>query len=600
VCACLQLPLRTVTAQEVEATTSSPAEMTLKLACVSRWAVTGTPIGHRGLSDLYGLFVFLDIFPFIDSRVWKRLIEIPFKKGDPSLLLDLIREIWMRRSDRDPEVLRDRHIPPLTEHTVTLRFSPLESEVYEEQKNSTRNAILRDLSVERLDERLSMKRLDELRRLCCHPLMNQHNRHSETKSKVKTFKSMEEISRDMAKHLDRERHASEREFVRALISLSFSYAEANDWGQTLQVLVEALRVTFLGLPRDLRTLEGSWRDTWLAFEEPPEVELVTRDAEFYQWKTVEHTVYTHLCVTLRNVLDQLSVQPSQDASTVSVVQQCNRFLPYFERKKKEMEDELVGTEQHEGKEVQKDIDMYEEILRDNLHRAHSHHIHDFQHLDDIWPSAEVESLLGERAVEIAAGRDFDGPERNSGRIVHMLEERLKQGKDRDTKVKMRIFNVLSAVLDMDPLPSFKTCKIDKPVDQPESAAGKAEKQIEVLQISVKNWLPHAELMTDEMAESLENHMIHQWQFPKITSSADAEKKQRAIRTALGHEYMESFSWETLMAEWRAEDVTVQVNTLDERLLRTMMEIPKLKQKLQKCEEATDQKRTQINRDVNMV
>lgn len=58
----------------VESVSTATAEMALKLSAVNRWCVTGTPI-NTSVNDLYGLLLFLDVYPFSLQPVRK---SIPF------------------------------------------------------------------------------------------------------------------------------------------------------------------------------------------------------------------------------------------------------------------------------------------------------------------------------------------------------------------------------------------------------------------------------------------------------------------------------------------------------------------------------------------
>ena len=109
---------------------SSVAQMALQLHCINRWAVTGTPIS-RGLDDLYGLILFLQLDPFrdrmyrsvlftaavlhsfcllllglsrlfiiccLERRWWRCGFQQPYEEGNSQPMIDLLQKIMWRNS----------------------------------------------------------------------------------------------------------------------------------------------------------------------------------------------------------------------------------------------------------------------------------------------------------------------------------------------------------------------------------------------------------------------------------------------------------------------------------------------------------------------
>ena len=61
----------------VHSTETKCAEMANGLKAINRWCVTGTPIG-RSLTDLRGLFTFIQEDPYITKRWFKEELYKPY------------------------------------------------------------------------------------------------------------------------------------------------------------------------------------------------------------------------------------------------------------------------------------------------------------------------------------------------------------------------------------------------------------------------------------------------------------------------------------------------------------------------------------------
>lgn len=70
-------------AQYVKSSTCGPARMAARVSATHRWAVSGTPIGDRGLLDLYGLLLFLRLEPFTDvgERVTRDMLASALERA---------------------------------------------------------------------------------------------------------------------------------------------------------------------------------------------------------------------------------------------------------------------------------------------------------------------------------------------------------------------------------------------------------------------------------------------------------------------------------------------------------------------------------------
>ena len=102
------------------------AEMALRIPANFRWCVTGTPIGRRGLNDLYGLFKFLQLKPFCNIRNWKEFIECGSRTGskleENKELLEVLRRVMWRHSAK--QVQSELKIPEFSKKDVFFFAKP--------------------------------------------------------------------------------------------------------------------------------------------------------------------------------------------------------------------------------------------------------------------------------------------------------------------------------------------------------------------------------------------------------------------------------------------------------------------------------------------
>ncbi|XP_039294861.1 E3 ubiquitin-protein ligase SHPRH [Nilaparvata lugens] len=112
-------------AQMVECVSSKPYSMVSSLHTVHRWAVCGTPI-QRHVSDLYGLFSFLQVEPYGSSRkCWQQL-----ENNWPALAEVLPHVMWRTGKCH---VLHELNVPPQRTRTHWLTFTPTEFFFYRKQ-----------------------------------------------------------------------------------------------------------------------------------------------------------------------------------------------------------------------------------------------------------------------------------------------------------------------------------------------------------------------------------------------------------------------------------------------------------------------------------
>ena len=123
-------------AQRVEVTTTKLAKMALKLKAEYLWAVSGTPIGHGKLQDLYGLFLFLGLAPF-DNREWfNSCLSSTIEGVDDRIQLILHKIFW--RSTKGLETVKNQvGLPEMRDEQIILNFSSIERHFYDRQLEKT-------------------------------------------------------------------------------------------------------------------------------------------------------------------------------------------------------------------------------------------------------------------------------------------------------------------------------------------------------------------------------------------------------------------------------------------------------------------------------
>ncbi|KAI5792198.1 SNF2 family N-terminal domain-containing protein [Pyronema domesticum] len=116
-------------AHQIREQSTIQSKAAMSLTAQRRWAVTGTPVQNR-LSDLASLIKFLRVKPFDETSTFTQWISAPLKNpsptGDNSLSLRLLVDSITLRRQKDKISL-----PPKTDETIFLQFSPAEKEVYD-------------------------------------------------------------------------------------------------------------------------------------------------------------------------------------------------------------------------------------------------------------------------------------------------------------------------------------------------------------------------------------------------------------------------------------------------------------------------------------
>lgn len=232
-------------AQMVECPTAKAAEMALRLASVNRWCVSGTPV-QRGLEDLYGLVLFLGLDPYWVKHWWDQLLYRPYRRGNTEPLYCVIAQILWRSAKKD--VIDQIQIPPQTEETHWLHFSPVEGHFYHRQHEVCSQDALHKLrkisdwslklgSLDRRTVNTILCPLLRLRQACCHPQAVR----GEFLPLQKSTMTMEELLKSLQKKCRVECEEAHRQLVCALNGLAGIHIIRNEFGEAVEMYREVLR-----------------------------------------------------------------------------------------------------------------------------------------------------------------------------------------------------------------------------------------------------------------------------------------------------------------------------------------------------------------------
>uniref|UniRef100_A0A2C9K2C0 Transcription termination factor 2 n=1 Tax=Biomphalaria glabrata TaxID=6526 RepID=A0A2C9K2C0_BIOGL len=119
---------------------SATAMSICKLRCLSRWALTGTPI-QNDLTDMYALLRFLRFSPFDEYKVWKKHVDLA--KGSTTRLNTIVKALLLRRTkdqtskDGKPLVA----LPSRSKETILVELGPEERAVYDKLFRKTQSTV---------------------------------------------------------------------------------------------------------------------------------------------------------------------------------------------------------------------------------------------------------------------------------------------------------------------------------------------------------------------------------------------------------------------------------------------------------------------------
>ena len=139
----------------------------------------GTPV-NKGLSDLYGLVLFLGLEPYSTAQWWERCLLNSYRVGMHRPMLDVMSRVFWRSAKK--HVGGEVNLPPQTDKVTWLRFSPVEDHFYRRQNqmaidDASKASLLRlrqstttQLSaLDRYTLNTLLAPLLRLRQACCHP-----------------------------------------------------------------------------------------------------------------------------------------------------------------------------------------------------------------------------------------------------------------------------------------------------------------------------------------------------------------------------------------------------------------------------------------------
>ncbi|XP_023605934.1 E3 ubiquitin-protein ligase SHPRH isoform X3 [Myotis lucifugus] len=232
-------------AQMVECPAVKAAEMAQRLSGINRWCISGTPV-QRGLEDLFGLVVFLGVEPFCVKHWWVRLLYHPYCRKNPQPLYSFIAKILWRSAKKD--VIDQIQIPPQTEETHWLHFSPVERHFYHRQHEvCCQDAVVKlrkisdwALKLSSLDRRTVTSILYPLLRLrqaCCHPQAVR----GEFLPLQKSTMTMEELLTSLQKKCGTECEEAHRQLVCALNGLAGIHIIKGEYALAAELYREVLR-----------------------------------------------------------------------------------------------------------------------------------------------------------------------------------------------------------------------------------------------------------------------------------------------------------------------------------------------------------------------
>ncbi|CAI9173628.1 unnamed protein product [Rangifer tarandus platyrhynchus] len=232
-------------AQMVECPAVKAAEMAQRLSGINRWCISGTPV-QRGLEDLFGLVVFLGVEPYCVKHWWVRLLYRPYCKKNPHFLYSFIAKIMWRSAKKD--VIDQIQIPPQTEETHWLHFSPVERHFYHRQHEvCCQDAVVKlrkisdwALRLSSLDRRTVTSILYPLLRLrqaCCHPQAVR----GEFLPLQKSTMTMEELLTSLQKKCGTECEEAHRQLVCALNGLAGIHIIKGEYALAAELYREVLR-----------------------------------------------------------------------------------------------------------------------------------------------------------------------------------------------------------------------------------------------------------------------------------------------------------------------------------------------------------------------
>lgn len=110
------------------------AQAALALRAGRRWAVTGTPV-QNGLSDMFSLFRFIQVYPYSDRSIFDQHIITPWTTGDRENAIQRLKKLLQYIMLRRPASIIS--LPDRTDRVISLTFDAQEREKYQQLAQAT-------------------------------------------------------------------------------------------------------------------------------------------------------------------------------------------------------------------------------------------------------------------------------------------------------------------------------------------------------------------------------------------------------------------------------------------------------------------------------
>ena len=222
-------------AQMVETPTSKVAEMTSRLNACYLWAVTGTPIGRNGFEDLFGLIVFLRMYPF-NRRLWWRWLATYVYRMNPNLFYDFFRNFMWRNTKFHVE--DEISIPPQEDEITRLNFSAIEEHFYDQLYQECRE-LYEHSQTDTKKQSLFESSLLRLRQSCCHPQITGYA----SKIGSASIQSMDDVFHMMLRQANSELGSLERMLVQFILRRGMMNELQKKFDDAIEIYSRVLEIT---------------------------------------------------------------------------------------------------------------------------------------------------------------------------------------------------------------------------------------------------------------------------------------------------------------------------------------------------------------------
>ena len=180
--------------QNIKNSSSKTYKSILEIRSKHKLVITGTPI-ENSLSDLWSQFNFLNRGLLGSLPYFKREFITPIEKKDDleqqKKLQKLIRPFFLRRTKEEVE----SDLPVLTEQIRYCEMTEEQNEIYETEKSSIRNAILKNIETNGIKKSalVVLQGLTKLRQLANHPSLVTKETESESGKFNEIFRCLKNL-----------------------------------------------------------------------------------------------------------------------------------------------------------------------------------------------------------------------------------------------------------------------------------------------------------------------------------------------------------------------------------------------------------------------